>query len=373
MKSISIHRPTRAIISMQAIKDNIQKAIKHLDGTMEVFAVLKADAYGHGALAIAPLALEAGATGFAVATLDEAIDLRKSGIKAPVLVLEAVSAQYISLLQKYDIQSTLASMEWWEKAQRFTDGLEKNKPIKLHIKVDTGMGRLGFLTSEEVFEMIRKLEGNEFFTWEGIFTHFATADTQDTAHFNVQSERFNKIVNQLPKLPRYVHVSNSAATIWRKNEVSNMVRFGVGIYGLNPSGVELTDEMNLTPTLSLESELVQVKQLPRGEKVSYGATYTTSGPEWIGTVPLGYADGWIRAMQGFKVLVNGERCEIVGRVCMDQLMIRLPKKMEEGTKVTFIGKNGKDEITMQEVAEYMGTIHYEVACMISERVPRVYI
>lgn len=181
-----------------------------------------------------------------------------------------------------------------------------------------------------------------------------------------------EVLKKLSELPRYVHVSNSATALWHDETIGNMIRYGVAMYGLNPSGHALPEVYPLQPALELVSELIQVKKLPAGEGIGYGETYITPEAEWIGTIPIGYADGWLRKMQGFSLLVEGNYCETIGRVCMDQLMIRLPQEFPVGTKVTLIGKNADKEITMQDVADQLGTIHYEVACGLGQRIPREY-
>lgn len=371
---VTYHRPTRAIIHRKALRENIRNEIDRLPEEFELFAVVKADGYGHGAIATAQMALSVGATGFCVATLDEAIELREAGITEPILVLSVVFPSYLSLVVDYDLSITLATKDWLTESQEVLKDLEETTaPIKIHIKADTGMGRIGFLTPEEVKEAAEIIEASPNMIWEGLFTHFATADEKDTSYWHRQAERFNEVIAALDHLPRYVHSSNSATALWHDQEMpGNMIRYGVGMYGLNPSGHELSETYPLKPAMELVSELIQVKELASGEGVGYGKTYDTPKKEWIGTIPIGYADGWLRKMQGFSLLVDGEFCEIVGRVCMDQLMIRLPRDFKVGTKVTLIGKNNGQEITMQDVADHLGTIHYEVCCMLSERVPRIY-
>lgn len=210
------------------------------------------------------------------------------------------------------------------------------------------------------------------FLWEGIFTHFSTADEIDTSYFEKQAGRFKAVLAVLEELPRYVHVSNSATALWHPDVPGNMIRYGVAMYGLNPSGNKLAPSYALKPALRLTSELIHVKRLAAGEGIGYGETYVTEAEEWIGTVPIGYADGWLRHLQGFTVLVNGKRCEIVGRVCMDQCMIRLAEEVPVGSIVTLVGKDGNEENTLQMVAEKLETIHYEVACTFSQRIPREY-
>ncbi|BCA86557.1 alanine racemase [Enterococcus saigonensis] len=368
----SIHRPTKAIINLSAIAQNIKNVLQQLPKGTNLFAVVKADGYGHGAVAVANAAIKGGATGFCVATIDEGIELRESGITQPILILGVVDIAYLHLLSEYDLSFPVATLAWLEKAALVLQAEQLPHPLKVHLKVDTGMGRIGFLNSEAVNQAVHLMEAIPQMQWEGIFTHFATADQADKDYYEIQKKRFLTVLEQLPYQPLFVHDSNSATALWHE-PIGNLVRYGIALYGLNPSGKALVEPYELTAALELVSELVQVKQVPKGYGIGYGETYITSKSEWIGTVPIGYADGWLRKLQGFNVLVNGKFCEIVGRVCMDQIMIRLPYEMSVGTKVTLIGKNGNNEITLQQVAEKLETIHYEVACGISPRVPREYI
>lgn len=364
--AISYHRPTKIVVDLQAIQQNLKNELAHNQGK-DIFVAVKANGYGHGAVAVSKAALEVGVTGLCVATIDEAIELRENGIDAPILCLGIIDISVIPLAITYDIAVPVATLDWLHAANEMLT----TTPLKLHIAVDTGMGRIGFLTVEEVKEAALFIEQAPAMTWEGIFTHFSTADQEEDMYWQKQNQRFKEILEHLPRLPHYVHVSNSATSLWH-DDLGNMVRFGIAMYGLNPSGTAMTASYPLQPALSLVSQLVQVKKVPKGEGIGYGKTYETSEMEWIGTVPIGYADGYLRKMQGFHVLVEGEFCEIVGRVCMDQLMIRLPKPVATGTRVTLIGKDKDKEITLQEVADYLDTIHYEVICSFSERIPRKY-
>lgn len=368
----SIHRPTKAIINLNAIVKNIQNILQQLPQTTNLFAVVKADGYGHGATAVAHAALKGGASGFCVATIDEGIELREAGITQPILVLGLVEISYLQLLSEYDLAFPVATVEWLQEAFEMLQVEQLPRPLKIHLKVDTGMGRIGFLAPESVNEAVRLIEAIPQMKWEGIFTHFATADQADKTYYETQKNRFLAVLEDLPYQPRYVHDSNSATALWHE-PIGNLVRYGVALYGLNPSGHALTAPYQLEPALELVSQIVQVKQLPTGSGIGYGETYITPQAEWIGTIPIGYADGWLRKLQGFSVLVDGKFCEIVGRVCMDQIMVRLPGEVAVGTKVTLVGKNGGEAITLEEVAEKLETIHYEVACGISPRVPREYI
>lgn len=368
----SLHRPTRIIVHNDAIRQNIKQEIDRMPAGRELFAVVKANGYGHGAVATAKAALTGGAHGFCVATVDEGIELREAGFTEPILILGVVDVVDLPLVAELQLAFPVASQQWLQKARAYLSEVQVATPLLVHLKVDSGMGRIGFRSSEAVLAALTEINEEPQMVFEGIFTHFATADEVDTGYYDEQNRRFNKILQQLPCQPRYVHVSNSATALWHDQPVGNMIRFGVAMYGLNPSGHTLPEAYPLRPALELVSRLVQVKHLAAGEGIGYGETYITETDEWIGTVPIGYADGWIRKMQGFKVLVEGQFCEIVGRVCMDQIMIRLPKEFSEGTTVTLIGKNGSQEITLQDVADQQETIHYEVACLLSGRIPREY-
>ncbi|MDH6364882.1 alanine racemase [Enterococcus sp. PF1-24] len=368
----SYYRPTKAIIHKERITYNVASALQKLPAGTELFAAVKAEGYGHGEIATAQAAKKGGATGFCVATLDEGIALRRAGFSEPVLVLGIVEPEFVLVALEEKISLTVATNEWLQAAATVLADVETATELLLHIKVDSGMGRIGFAELPSLLTAVATIQNNTKMCWQGIFTHFATADSGDQAYWQQQVQLFSQWLQALPTLPRYVHTDNSAALLFHEDQLGNMVRYGVGMYGLNPAGGELTPSLDLQPALELVSKLVQVKKVPAGAFIGYGATYQSQQAEWIGTVPIGYADGWLRKMQGFSLLVEGEFCEIVGRVCMDQLMIRLPKAYPLGTTVTLIGENGTQEITMQQVAEHLDTIHYEVACLISSRIPREY-
>lgn len=364
-------RPSRVEINETAIAHNVQHAIAGLPDQTALFAVVKADAYGHGLLRVARIAQAAGASGFCVAVLDEALALRRAGFTLPILVLGIIEPEYAPIAAANHIAVPVGDADWLRRAEK---GLteESLPPLAIHLALDTGMGRIGFRTLPALQEALRVIAGQPAFHIEGLFTHFATADEADPTYFKMQVERFKTFLAALPERPKYVHVANSATSLWHAACDCNLVRFGVAMYGLNPSGraIEATP-YPLEPALTLKSSLSFVKQIEAGEAVSYGATYHAAKAEWIGTVPLGYADGWQRRLQGFHVLVDGQACEIVGRVCMDQFMIRLPHEVPAGTPVVLIGQSGDASISLQDVADYAHTIHYEIACGLSERLPRV--
>lgn len=362
------HRDTWIKVDLDAIQYNISQLSNQLNQDTVIMAVVKANAYGHGYLEVAEAALESGAEWLAVAFLDEALFLRKHGFTAPILVLGATRPDDAGLAAAHGIRLTVFSADWIRSAREFLD-----HTLSIHLKIDTGMGRLGFTDLQEAKEAEAIASDDSYLNIEGVFTHFATADEPDRAYADQQHERFLEFLNGFKKKPEMVHASNSAGAFLRDNSAFNAVRFGISMYGLVPSG-DIRSEMPvpLKPALSLYTKMVQVKKLKQGEKVSYGATYTAEQDEWIATLPIGYADGWIRQMQGFEVLAGEHRAEIIGRVCMDQCMIRLPFEMKEGTVVTLVGDVPGDRILLDDIAAHNGTIHYESACLLTARVPRMY-
>ena len=363
----SPHRPTKALIYLGAIRQNIQQTGSHIpNGTLK-FAVVKANAYGHGAVAVAT-AIQADVDGFCVSNIDEAIELRQAGINKKILILGVSELEAVSLAKEYDITLTVAGLEWIQALLAREIDLTG---LTVHLKIDSGMGRIGFRDASEA-DLAQDLLKQEGARIEGIFTHFATADEESDTYFNAQLERFKAILASMKEVPELVHASNSATTLWHADTIFNAVRMGDAMYGLNPSGEVLDLPYDLTPALSLESALIHVKRVPAGACMGYGATYQADSEQVIATVPIGYADGWTRDMQNFTVLVDGQACPIVGRVSMDQITIRLPKVYPLGTKVTLIGTDGDKEITATQVATYRGTINYEVVCLLSDRIPREY-
>ncbi|MBX0359696.1 alanine racemase [Halobacillus sp. Nhm2S1] len=366
------YRDSIAEVELTAIEYNIQQLKQRLEKETEICAVVKADAYGHGDVQVARAALKAGAKSLAVAILDEALKLRRAGIEAPILVMGWTRPQDAAVAAENDIALTVFQKEWLKDA----GGLLSSNPLKLHLKIDTGMGRIGVRTVSELEEVLAVLAETPKFHLKALFTHFATADEEDSQYFNEQQERFDEMFSYFKRIwaeDVEIHTSNSATSMRVPERMDHFVRFGISMYGLYPSPyVKKEPPIDLKPAFSLSSRLVHVKKVKAGESISYGATYTTEKEEWIGTIPLGYADGWIRKLQGAEVLVDGKRQPIVGRICMDQFMIRLDQEYPIGTKVTLIGKQGDQEISADEIAEHLETINYEIPCMISQRVPRVF-
>lgn len=322
-------RDTWAEINLDHIEANIHGLKEHLPNETEIIAVVKANAYGHGDVEVAQAALSAGAAKLAVAFLDEALKLRQAGIKAPILVLGAVRPEDVTVAGENGISVTAYSAEWLESAGKY---LGKTS-VNIHLKLDTGMGRIGIRDKKEFEQAISLIKGQQLFRLEGIFTHFATADEHDTAYFEQQYERFLELLQIVDTDGLIIHCANSAATLRFPTKAFNAVRFGISMYGLAPSEfIKSTLPFPLYEAFSLHSKIVHIKKIKKGEKVSYGATYAAKEEEWIGTVPIGYADGWIRKLTGSEVLVDGRRVPIIGRICMDQLMIKLPEKNLSGQK-----------------------------------------
>ncbi|MGK7379061.1 alanine racemase [Planococcus sp. 1R117A] len=362
------YRPTKAVIDLSAIEKNLVSFRERSNGA-EVIAVIKADAYGHGAKEIAQRAVETGVNFLAVATPDEALYLRDHGFKTKILVMGATPAAFLPVAQKEEIEVAAISLEWLAMAAASIEpGLP---PLKIHLKVDTGMRRVGVATEEakEAIDFIKR----QPFEFAGIFTHFATADEEVGALFQQQVREMKAVVEQVDDPHVMVHVSNSAAAIMHPDLAYDAVRVGISLYGIAPSPyVEQEMPFQLFPALSLETEIVHVKKVKAGETLSYGATYRCEKDEWIATLPIGYADGMLRGLQGQDVLIRGERMPVVGRICMDQCMVRLKEQLPVGEKVQLIGRQGNEQIRIDEWAEKLGTIPYEVPCILTKRIPRLY-
>lgn len=366
-------RKTYLQVDLGALKDNITAQREALPAGSKILAVVKANAYGNGLVPVAQAALAAGATGTCVAILDEGLELRDQGITSLILVLGITPVEYAHFAAENDISLTVGDLDWLNQYHHLAQVNHWTKPLKVHLGIDTGMGRIGFTKVEELHQAVEILQSPEF-EFEGIFTHFATADSSDDTYFTKQVHRWNTMIDSLAVKPPYVHMANSATGLWHRDQITaNTVRMGISMYGLNPSGRELPLVLPIQPVSSLITSISFVKKLKAGESVSYGATYTASADEWLATLPIGYADGYERRMTGFHVLVDGQVCPIAGRVCMDQMMIRLPKRYPVGTPVVLMGRSGQQEITATDLADYAGTINYEILTNISQRVRRIYV
>ena len=367
------YRDTWAEINLDHIKHNVEQFKHHLPSTTSIMAVVKANAYGHGDRQVAEVALNAGASSLAVAFLDEAIRLRQSGIQAPILVLGSTRAKDAKVAVQYNISLNVHDVDWIGKAIEYLQEENIANPLNIHVKIDTGMGRLGIRNKQEMKEIEYILKNQDYVKLEGIFTHFSNADELDLSKTHNQLLKFREILDNMEYLPPCIHTSNSAAAMRYPDAYFNTVRLGISMYGLSPSP-EIKDHLplSLKPALSLYTKVKQIKKIDAGDTVGYGATYEAEEPEWIATLPIGYADGWIRKSSGQSVLITGKRAPIVGRICMDQCMAKVEQFVPEDTTVTLIGTDGDESITVDDVAKKLETINYEVICQLSGRIPRVY-
>lgn len=370
-------RDTWVEVDLDAIRSNVQTFRRHLPNQTGIMAVVKADGYGHGSVRVGQEALNSGADSLAVAMLDEAIVLREAGIKAPILVLGYTPPESVGEASRLGIELTAYSADWIEEANHILQP-SGNAPVGIHIKTDTGMGRLGVRDEAELLQVVTAIEGSSNLEWTGIFTHFACADEPDTTHVRRQHERFQSFVQSLrakgKKLPK-IHCCNTAAAIAFPEWGYDTIRLGIGLYGLYPSPyMKERADLPLVPALSLKTRIAHVKTAAEPFTVSYGATYTTQPGEQVATIPIGYADGFSRLLSNRgAVLHQGNRAAIVGRICMDQAMVRIVQGTAQvGDEVVLYGKQGDEEISLDEVAALIGTINYEVPCMLNYRIPRVY-
>lgn len=367
-EKIQFFRDAWVEIDLDALYDNVKVIRDQLPRGTHMFAAVKANAYGHGALQVGAEALRAGAHGLVVALLDEAILLRNHGIEAPILVLGAIRPSDAGMAARHNIAVPVFRKDWLEEARQ---SIKDGDKLKVHIKCDTGMGRIGLRSADELKEVENIVSESDKFVFEGIFTHFATADQLGEHHYQQQLAKFKRFVAQLDTVPPYVHAANSAAALCHHDSLFNTARIGIAIYGLSPSN-ERHFTLETRQILSWHTKIVHVKKLQPGDSVGYGAGYKAQEEEWIATLPVGYADGWLRKLEGQPVIVEGKLAPIVGRICMDQTMIRLPRYFPVGTEVTLIGGRQGRFISVADIAKKLDTINYEVTCSINFRVPRVY-
>lgn len=377
------YQRVHARISLDAIKDNFDEIKRLINKDTKVIAVLKTDGYGHGAIPIAKeLCNDERLYGFALATSDEAFILRNSGITKPLLILGYTFPNAYEELILKDVsmtvfrEDTLAQLA--SKCRKLSTTEHKYK-ARVHIKVDTGMGRIGIMPDESGIEFVKKALSYDELIVEGVFTHLAKADEFDREPTHIQLQKYNDFIKKIKDELGYdvpiKHVSNSAGIIDYPEANLDVVRAGIILYGLWPSSEVSKDKITLKSALSLYSQIVYIKEVPPGTPISYGGTYTTEKKTKIATVTVGYGDGYPRLLsnKGY-VLVKGMRCPILGRICMDQLMIDVTDVdgVKEGDEVTLIGGCGDKKITMEELGELSGRFNYELACELGKRIPRVY-
>lgn len=372
---LSLSRPAWIEINLAALKDNYNFIRSKIKNKTKIAAVVKANAYGHGAVKIAQKLDQLGVEYFCVGSPDEGIELREAGIKKPILVLaEVLESQYADIINGNLIQ-TVASVESLISLNKTAE--EAGKEISVHLKIDTGMGRIGFLLKDlpEIYEKAKDLKNIKV---EGVLSHLARADEEDKDFSYQQLEKFNsaleKIKNAGFKLP-LLHIANSAAVIDLAETSLDLVRPGIMLYGLLPSN-DLKKEADLKALLSFKTRVVQLRKLPADSTVSYGSTYKTEKAEKLAVLPIGYKDGYPRLLSNKgEVLIKGKRAPIRGRVCMGQTIVSVEhlEDVEIGDEVVLIGRQGSEEISAAEIADLTGTINYEIVCNLSERLEKIYL
>lgn len=368
----------KAVVSLDAIAHNFAEMKKNIAEGTKMIAVIKADGYGHGAEAIARLTDNYSYIwGYAVATAEEALQLRSAGVEKPILILGLVFEEYFREMVAGDIRLTVCEYETAKKLSR--EAVRQDKTVHIHIGLDTGMSRIGFADTQESVEEIKKIAALDHLEIEGMFTHFARADETDKTPAADQLNRYLTFAELLEKSGVHIplkHCSNSAGIIRMKEANLDAVRAGITIYGIYPSNEVERDIVKLEPAMELKSHISYVKDLEPGASISYGGTYTADKKIRVATIPAGYADGYPRTLSNKGwVLIHGQKAPILGRVCMDQFMVNVSDipDVKAGDEVTLIGKDGDEFISIETFGDMSGRFSYEFACDISKRVPRVYL
>ena len=365
-------RGTEAHVLLSAIQSNLRQFQHAVGSEVDIMAVVKANGYGHGALPVAKACLEAGAAWLGVAVAEEAIELRDSGIEEPILILGASNAEQVELALKYNLDLTIFDQRAFEMAMAV--GKRWDKKPRVHVKIDTGMGRVGISPETVLSEWVPRLM-QKGVIWQGLMSHLADSDGIEEDYTRQQLRRFLDVIESIrasgTPLPPKLHLANSAATLRYPGTHFNMVRIGIGLYG----AMFYPGAPPLHPALTLTSRVTYVKKVPPGFSVGYGRTFVTSEESGLATVAIGYADGYRRALSNrAEVLIGGVRCPVVGRVSMDQITCRVPNghSVEVGDAVTLIGTQGHETLGIEEIAGWAETISYEILTGISSRVPRRY-
>ncbi|MFA9396796.1 MAG: alanine racemase [Clostridiaceae bacterium] len=362
-------------IDLKAIEHNINEVKNKIDNNVGVMAIIKADGYGHGAIKIGNF-LNDKVDYFGVATIEEAIELRENGINIPILILGYTSPKQYSEIVKYDITQTIYNLEMAIKIS--SCAVEQKKKVKVHIALETGMNRIGFEVNQESVLDIKKISNMENVIVEGIFTHFSTADEKDKKYTKMQEKKYNEFLKMLESSKIYIpikHICNSAGIMEFDDYCFDMVRSGIVTYGLYPSEEVNKDSIKLIPALEWKANVINVSEVCEGSGISYGKTYITKEKTKVATVSVGYADGYMRSLSSkAKVLIHGQYAPIIGRICMDQMMVDVTNidniKIED--QVILIGRDGENRITVEELADLAGSFNYEFVCGIGKRVKRIY-
>lgn len=380
---------TRAEIDLQAVRHNLRELKRLIAPPTVIMAVVKADAYGHGAIEVAKTLVEHGVPYLAVARFPEAMTLRRAGLTVPILLFGHTYPEYLGPMLRYDIRPSINTID---SARTLSTAAQRRKgKIPVHVKIDTGMGRLGVVcdglalpdsqksSRKAAVQAVLDIASLPRLEIEGIYTHFANADSPDTGHANLQFSLFMDVLSDLKKSglePHFRHAANSAALIGMPETHLDLVRPGIALYGLHPSSVLRKGQIDLRPAMSIKSSIIQLKTVSSGFKVSYGGTHETERATTLATVPIGYADAYSRLLSSRGcMLVRGRRAPVVGRVCMDLTVLdvgHIPD-VELEDEVVVLGRQGNDEITADEIAELIHTIHYEIISTITARVPRIFV
>ncbi len=373
---ISKIRPAWVEIDLDRLAQNMREIRRLTDKKAQITAVIKANAYGHGSCEAADVLLQNGADRLAVAELDEAIELRRHNITAPILVLGPVFPEQAPQAVLYGIDIPVFD---YDTAQAFSaEAVNQHRNVRLHIKIDSGMGRIGYQPNEESIREIKQINQLPGIVMEGIFTHFATADCINKSFTNEQYKRFKYVCTRLDEEGVKInthHCANSAAIIDLPQYHWDMVRAGIILYGLAPSNEIDIAKTALKPVMSFKCRITHIKKLQKGDSVSYGRKFIADKECTIATLPVGYADGYTRMLSGkAQVLINGQRANVVGNICMDQCMVDISniKNVNKGDEAVLFGEQDNAVISADELAEKLGTINYEIVCMMARRLPRVY-
>lgn len=364
-----------AEVDLAAIGHNIAEVRKNVGSDVKICAVIKADAYGHGAVAVGRY-LESAVEYFAVATVDEAIELREAGIQLPIIILSYVSPSRYDEVVRYGVTQTVYSFETAEQLAKAAKA--QGKTAKAHVALDTGMSRIGFAVNERSADDIRRISRLESLELEGMFTHFSCADMYDKSYSRMQMERYDHMCDMLDERNVVIpikHICNSAGIMEFDSHRFQMVRSGIITYGLYPSEEVDKTALDLKPAMSFRSHVVNVHTAEAGIGVSYGATFVTKEPMRIATVSVGYADGYPRALSNKgRVLIHGQFAPVLGRVCMDQIMVDVSHidNVQVEDVVTLFGRDGENFIPVEEPADASASFNYEFVCSLSRRVTRVY-
>ncbi|MCR5623640.1 MAG: alanine racemase [Lachnospiraceae bacterium] len=365
----------KATINLDAIHENVQNAKKLLKPGVKLMAVVKADGYGHGAVQVSK-AIEDIADAYGVAILEEGIELRNAGIKQPILILGYTPEPLYEEMINYDICPTVFSYE--TAIQINSAAVKLGKNAKIHIALDTGMSRIGFMANEESADVVKQINELSNISIEGMFSHFATMDEKDKSKAYAQLDKYLNFVKLLEDRNVNIpikHISNSAGIIECEDANLDMARDGICVYGMYPSEDVDKSRLKLTPAMEIKAFVSHVKTLPAGVDIGYGATFTTDKETRVATVPVGYADGYPRSLSNCgEVIIRGKRVRILGRICMDQFMVDVTDNpsVKVGDTVTLVGREGDEYLSIEEVANLSGSFNYEFVCDVGKRVPREY-